>query len=115
MDTASGPICEITYVIDREIVDAFDVWLAQHIEETLQGSGAPGAEGQPATFRRQRSRSPQAGLAPPFAGRSNNVASRDMGWLETLIETGPARYSKTPAMAHSASSSSGIPNTSRST
>ncbi len=44
METASGPICEVTYVIDREIVEAFDAWLALHIEETLHNAGVGRAE-----------------------------------------------------------------------
>jgi hypothetical protein len=33
MTNASGPIYEVTLVVDREIVDQFDAWLALHVEE----------------------------------------------------------------------------------
>ncbi len=33
MTNASGPIYEVTINVDREIVDQFDAWLAQHVEE----------------------------------------------------------------------------------
>ena len=44
METASGPIYEFTCSVDREIVDAFDSWLASHIEEALNHPGISGAE-----------------------------------------------------------------------
>jgi hypothetical protein len=44
METASGPIYEFTCSVDREIVDAFDSWLAQHTEEALQNPAISAAE-----------------------------------------------------------------------
>ena len=44
MANAPGPIYEVTCSVDREIVEAFDSWLAQHIEEMLQIPGISGAE-----------------------------------------------------------------------
>ncbi len=34
-----GPIYEVTLSVDREIIDEFDAWLAQHVEEMLQIPG----------------------------------------------------------------------------
>ena len=39
MSTASGPIYEVTLAIDREIIDAFDSWLAHHVTEMLEIPG----------------------------------------------------------------------------
>ena len=44
MKNAFGPIYEVTISVDREIVDQFDAWLAQHVEEMLQISGISRAE-----------------------------------------------------------------------
>jgi quinol monooxygenase YgiN len=44
MTNASGPIYEVTLKVDHEIVDQFDAWLAQHIEEMSQLPGVHRAE-----------------------------------------------------------------------
>jgi len=44
MTNASGPIYEVTINVDREIVDQFDAWLSDHIQEMLQISGISHAE-----------------------------------------------------------------------
>jgi len=44
MTNASGPIYEVTIDVDREIVDQFDAWLSDHIQEMLQISGISHAE-----------------------------------------------------------------------
>ncbi len=44
MANASGPIVEVTWSVDREIVEAFDAWLAQHIQEMLHSPGIAAAE-----------------------------------------------------------------------
>ena len=44
MANASGPIVEVTWSVDREVVEAFDAWLAQHIEEMLHNPGIAAAE-----------------------------------------------------------------------
>ena len=44
MKNASGPIYEVTINVDREIVDQFDAWLDDHVQEMLQISGISRAE-----------------------------------------------------------------------
>ena len=44
MANASGPIVEVTWSVDRDIVDTFDAWLAQHIEELLHSPEIATAE-----------------------------------------------------------------------
>lgn len=44
MANASGPIVEVTWSVDREIVEAFDSWLAQHCQEMLHSPGIARAE-----------------------------------------------------------------------
>jgi hypothetical protein len=44
MKNTFGPIYEVTINVDREVVDQFDAWLAQHVEEMLQISGVSRAE-----------------------------------------------------------------------
>ena len=44
MANASGPIVEVTWSVDREIVEAFDLWLAQHVQEMLHSPGIAAAE-----------------------------------------------------------------------
>jgi len=44
MENASGPIYEVTINVDREIVDQFDAWLSDHVQEMLQISGISHAE-----------------------------------------------------------------------
>ncbi|NIN08550.1 MAG: hypothetical protein GTO76_07805, partial [Planctomycetales bacterium] len=31
MTDTSGPVYEVTFDVDRQIVDQFDVWLTQHV------------------------------------------------------------------------------------
>lgn len=40
----SGPIYEVTFEVDREIVDRFDAWLAQHVADLLRLPGVNQAE-----------------------------------------------------------------------
>lgn len=44
MTETSGPIYEVTFNIDREIVDQFDTWLAQHVTDMRQLPGVYQAE-----------------------------------------------------------------------
>ena len=44
MANASGPIVEVTWSVDREIIEAFDSWLAQHIQEMRHSPGIAAAE-----------------------------------------------------------------------
>jgi hypothetical protein len=44
MSNTAGPIYEVTVSVDREIADAFDAWLAAHIEEMLEIPGFLKAE-----------------------------------------------------------------------
>ena len=44
MTNASGPIYEVAIKVDHEIVDQFDAWLAQHVEEMSQLPGIYRAE-----------------------------------------------------------------------
>jgi len=39
MSHTAGPIYEVTLSVDREIVEAFDIWLADHIQEMLELPG----------------------------------------------------------------------------
>lgn len=39
MSHTAGPIYEVTLSIDREIVEAFDIWLADHVQEMLELPG----------------------------------------------------------------------------
>lgn len=39
MSDSSGPVFEVTFDVDREIVDQFDAWLAQHVGDMLQLPG----------------------------------------------------------------------------
>ena len=39
MPESTGPIYEVTHHVDREVIDDFDGWLAQHVEEMLQLPG----------------------------------------------------------------------------
>ena len=39
MSHSSGPIYEVTLSVDREIVEAFDTWLASHVQEMLDQPG----------------------------------------------------------------------------
>jgi hypothetical protein len=39
MKNASGPLYEVTFNVDREIVEQFDAWLGANVEEMLQISG----------------------------------------------------------------------------
>lgn len=39
MSNTTGPIYEVTLSVDREIIDAFDAWLSEHVREML---GLPG-------------------------------------------------------------------------
>ncbi len=44
MSNTAGPIYEVTLSVDREIVDAFDAWLEDHVEEMLDIPGFLKAE-----------------------------------------------------------------------
>ncbi len=44
MSNTAGPIYEVTLSVDREIVDAFDDWLANHVQEMLDVPGFLKAE-----------------------------------------------------------------------
>ena len=44
MSNTAGPIYEVTLSVDREIVDAFDAWLEDHVEEMLEIPGFLKAE-----------------------------------------------------------------------
>jgi len=44
MEIASGPIYELTYSVNREIVDAFDAWLAAQTDAALHSPGIAAAE-----------------------------------------------------------------------
>ena len=44
MSNTAGPIYEVTLSVDREIVDAFDEWLANHVREMLEIPGFLKAE-----------------------------------------------------------------------
>jgi hypothetical protein len=44
MTNASGPIYEVTFDVEREIVEDFDAWLAQHVEEMSRLPGINRAE-----------------------------------------------------------------------
>ena len=44
MTETSGPVFEVTFSIDREIIDQFDAWLTQHVGEMLQLPGVDRAE-----------------------------------------------------------------------
>ncbi len=44
MTETSGPIYEVTFDVDREIVDQFDAWLAQHVADMLRLPGVYEAE-----------------------------------------------------------------------
>lgn len=44
MTDTSGPVYEVTFNVDREIVDQFDAWLKQHVEDMLQLAGVHQAE-----------------------------------------------------------------------
>ncbi len=44
MTETSGPVYEVTFKVDREIVDQFDAWLKQHVEDMLQLAGVRHAE-----------------------------------------------------------------------
>jgi hypothetical protein len=44
MTDTSGPIYEVTFDVDREIVDQFDAWLAQHVANMLRLPGVYQAE-----------------------------------------------------------------------
>jgi hypothetical protein len=39
MPDSFGPVYEVTHVVDREIIEEFDAWLGQHIEEMLTIEG----------------------------------------------------------------------------
>jgi hypothetical protein len=39
MSHSAGPICEVSVSVDREILDAFDAWLASHVKEMLEIPG----------------------------------------------------------------------------
>jgi len=44
MPHSAGPIYEVTLSVDREIVEAFDIWLAGHVQEMLELPGFLKAE-----------------------------------------------------------------------
>ncbi len=44
MSNTAGPIYEVTFSVDREIVEAFDTWLADHVQEMLDIPGFLKAE-----------------------------------------------------------------------
>jgi hypothetical protein len=44
MTETSGPVYEVTFNVDREIVDQFDAWLKQHVEDMLRLPGVYQAE-----------------------------------------------------------------------
>lgn len=44
MTDTSGPVYEVTFDVDREIVDQFDAWLEQHVADMLRSPGVYQAE-----------------------------------------------------------------------
>ena len=80
MTDTSGPVYEVTFDVDREIVDQFDAWLEQHVADMLRSPGVYQAE----VFEEEDDQDDDARLggnpaqpvqAPPILRRQTNAKS----------------------------------------
>lgn len=90
-----GPLYEVTLSVDREIVEEFDAWLAEHIREMLRLPGFVSAETFEAEaesperahrivqYLLENEQALEAYLAGPAAGMRRSGASRFPDQLET--------------------------------
>lgn len=44
MTQATGPVYEVTVIVDRDIEEEYDAWLRSHVEQSLQAPGVTGIE-----------------------------------------------------------------------